>query len=320
MRAYWIAEELERHGVESTLVQTHSRFDLLLLALRLLFYRVVVFQKCYSRWHVLLARWARLLGKIVVFDIDDAPSRNESPVTLRNCAEIMKLSHLVLAGCQKLVEYAAPYQANVLLLPSTVKMENYRAATEVEAQTEGYTLGWIGNGAHYCDDLVGILAEPLAAVAQKQPIKLKIVGACGQERLAETFGKIDGLELELVDQIDWASPTATADAMRGVDVGLYPLLENNFNPYKCGFKALEYMALGIPVLASPVSVSADIVRHGFDGYVCASSSDWELGVMALLNDSDLRSSLGEQARHRVEGTYSSKSAAETLIQQLRLIT
>lgn len=317
VRGYWIAEALEEHGVTSEFILTRTRGSFITLFFRLLCFDVVVFQKQYTRWHVLIAKWARILGKTVVFDIDDAPSRTNNKKTLENVAKMISGSSLVLAGCDKLVEFTSQYNSNVLLVPSTVKLENYESSDRVVSDDGVFTLGWIGNGAHYRDDLVQILAEPLRRLAQLYPLRLKIVGACGVEQLREVFSAIDGLEVDLIDQIDWASPTATRDAMQGVDVGLYPLLENNFNPYKCGFKALEYMALGIPVIVTPVSVSADIVRDGVDGYICASDDAWVQAIESLVKDVALRKKMGEYGMEQVKAHYSTKGVASVLAEKFK---
>ncbi|MDB4754061.1 glycosyltransferase family 4 protein [Akkermansiaceae bacterium] len=315
VRGYWIHDELTKLGVDSAITHGDSRIDLIRFGLRMLLVDVVVFQKKYSRWHVLLAKWGRLLGKTVILDIDDAPSRSQNASTLRNVEKMMSICSVVICGCQKLVDYAGKYSEHVVLIPSCIKLNDYYSVEDEESDSR-ITLGWIGNGAHYCKDLVAILAEPLRLVAETQPIRFRIVGACGQQELRDAFGNIPNLDLELIDQIDWAADGATRDAMKGVDIGLYPLLKNNFNPYKCGFKALEYMALGIPVSASPVSVSADIVRKGVDGFLCHDSADWVQAIEKLIDNESLRSKMGASARDRVEQNFSTRAAAKHLLAEL----
>lgn len=311
VRGYWIHDELKKLGVDSAITHGDSRVDLIRVGWRMTFVDAIVFQKRYSRWHVLLARWGRLLGKTVILDIDDAPSRNQNPRTLKNVEKMMSICSVVICGCQKLVDYVGKYSENVVLIPSCIKLEEYDPAEDEESDSR-ITLGWIGNGAHYWRDLVDTLVGPLKILAQDYPLRLRIVGACGQEELREAFLEIPELELELIDQIDWAATGATSHAMKGVDVGLYPLLDNNFNPYKCGFKALEYMALGLPVCVSPVSVSADIVRDGADGRLCATQDEWIAALAELISSPDLRTSMGLTARERVGQCYSTRAAAAKL--------
>ena len=319
VRGYWIHDELTKLGVDSAITHGDSRIDLIRFGLRMLLVDVVVFQKKYSRWHVLLAKWGRLLGKTVILDIDDAPSRSQNATTLRNVEKMMSICSVVICGCQKLVDYASAYSDQVILIPSCIKVDDYTSA-EGSDEDNKITLGWIGNGAHYCKDLVEILAGPLRDVAKNCPIRFRIVGACGQQELKGAFGSIPNMELDLIDQINWSASEATSNAMEGVDIGVYPLLDNNFNPYKCGFKALEYMALGIPVIASPVSVSADIVREGVDGFLCHDSVDWVQAIVELINNKSLRNKMGVSARDRVEEKFSTRAAAKYLLDELNRVT
>ena len=311
VRGHWVSEELRASGVHSEEVCARGKMDLLRTALRIRQADAVVFQKQYSRWHVWLARWGRVLGKTVILDLDDAPSRSQNPRTLRNVERMMRACSAVTVGCRNLYDYARQYNSNCVLIQSCIKLDEYEPL-EASNHDGAVTLGWIGNGAHYARDLVEILVEPLRQVAAEQPLCFRIVGACGEPGLAEAFGGIPNLELELVDQIHWATPGATRRALEGVDIGLYPLLDNEFNRYKCGFKALEYMALGLPVIASPVSANADIVRDGVEGRLCSTTDEWTQALWELARDYGLRRTMGARGRARVEAEYSTKVAATRL--------
>lgn len=316
VRAYWVDQELIAKGVASEYRCSRTIVHLLRTAVRMRTADAVVFQKQYSRWHVLLARGGRLLGKTVILDLDDAPSRSQNPRTLRNVERMMRACSAVTVGCRNLRDYARHFNENSVLIPSCIKFDEYELLRESNRHG-AVTLGWIGNGAHYAQDLAGILVDPLRRVAAEQSLRFRIVGACGEPRLAEAFGSIPNLNLELVDQIDWAAPGATRKALEGVDIGLYPLLDNEINRYKCGFKALEYMALGLPVIASPVSANSDIVRDGADGRLCSTATEWTRALQELTRDCSLRRKMGMSGRARVEAEYSTKVAATSLLELIR---
>ena len=184
----------------------------------------IFFQKNTSKWHVKLLTLANSLGKTTLFDIDDAPSRINSAVTLRNASKMISGASTVLVGSRNLLEYAKKYQPNTLLFPTSVKLQNY-VPTAKTKKDGPVCLGWIGNGEHYAQDLVKILSGPLRIVGSKSRVKFKLVGACGNRILYDCFSDIPGVESELIDQIPWNNPAAVRKQLGDMDIGLYPMLD-----------------------------------------------------------------------------------------------
>lgn len=306
VRGYWIGEEMEALGHRVSYHHAHSKWDYPSLLYVMLRHDVLIFQKQYKRYDVLLLRVARLFGKRVFFDIDDAPSRAQKAISQRNAATMMREAHGVFVGSYNLEALAQKAGGTVHFIPSGVRLENYETRN---GSTVPICLGWIGNGAHYVEDLTSILAEPLRTLAETHPIRLKIVGACGEPKLQDTFGSIEGLELDLVDQVNWADPAAVSAAVSDFDIGLYPLIENEFNIYKCAFKALEYMAISIPVVASNVGANGDVIAHGSDGFLVNSPQDWTDALSRLITDETTRQTFGQTGRAKVEEHYSTKALA-----------
>lgn len=307
VRGYWIGEELEKLGHHVSYHRTRHRRDYLWMLVVAMRHDVLIFQKQYSRYDIALMRIAKLMGKRVFFDIDDAPSRIGRKITQRNAATMMREAHGVFAGSHNLENLARKAGGNVHFIPSGIRLDQYRTqATGDEGQV---CLGWIGNGAHYVEDLTSILEAPLSHLAGQHDIRLKIVGACGEPQLAEVFGKIDGLSLELVDEVNWSDPEAVSAAVADFDIGLYPLIENKFNIYKCAFKALEYMATSIPVVASGVGANGDVITHGSDGCLVSSPEEWTACLSRLIADERERRSFGTNGRAKVEERYSTKALA-----------
>ncbi|UWQ39578.1 glycosyltransferase (plasmid) [Leisingera aquaemixtae] len=87
------------------------------------------------------------------------------------------------------------------------------------------------------------------------------------------------------------------------DIGLYPLSQDPFNAYKCAFKALEYMASGLPVVASGVGANAETVLDAETGFLCRSEEDWVRAIETLAGDADLRARFGQAGRARAEQHY-----------------
>jgi len=301
VRGYWMAEALTDRGHSVRIRHASRRLHYLPLLAESRNTDAIIFQKKYGRYDILAARLLRQMGKKVYFDIDDAPSRTQAAATLARAFTMMASSDGVFAGSQALAGLAQPHQNSVHVLPSGVLLKNYRL--KAHQSGDQVCLGWIGNGAHYADDLIEILRQPLTLIGSRQPVKFRIVGACGVQKLYDVFGSIDGVTIDFLDQIAWSDPNAVAEAIAPIDIGLYPLAPQAFNDYKCAFKALEYMASGLPVVASSVGANAEVVIDAETGFLCQSSEDWERALMTLISDTDLRARFGLKGRQRVEQHY-----------------
>ena len=119
----------------------------------------------------------------------------------------------------------------------------------------------------------------------------------------------------LFRSIPWAEGKEIA-VLQEFDVGLMPLPDNEWTRYKCGLKLIQYMALGVPGIASPVGVNVDIVRHGETGYLPQSASEWVDCMGRLLDEPTLRQRIGQAGRERVAARYSLDQAAPKLIRTL----
>jgi glycosyltransferase involved in cell wall biosynthesis len=315
VRGYWLAEELIAKGYPCQIVNASGRIGLLRSLIELLRADIIIFQKCYSRWHLYLQKIANGLGKKTILDIDDKYSRIDSQVTLSNISKMMQRSFAVSAGCEALVDFAKPYNDNTVLIPSSIKLKNYPACSKVKK--DKVVIGWVGNGNHYYQDLITILLEPLKCLALKHNITFKLIGACGEQVLYDSFTGIDGLDTRFIDAIDWSSSEQLVLALSDIDIGVYPLLDNDFNAYKCAFKALEYMALGIPLVASPVGANCEVIDHGKDGFLASNNEQWVESLSLLIANEAKRKQMGKAGRSKIKKQYSTAIVASKLIAILR---
>jgi glycosyltransferase involved in cell wall biosynthesis len=116
--------------------------------------------------------------------------------------------------------------------------------------------------------------------------------------------------------VPWRAETE-ADDLRPLDVGVMPLPDDEWSRGKCGMKALQYMALGIPPVVSPVGVNATIVRDGINGFHARTDDEWVEKIGLLLRDPDLRARLGAEARRTVEDGFSALVQVPRMAQVLR---
>lgn len=313
VRGFWVADELARFGIKSSIVFGEDRASFFRYLFKLPWYDILYIQKRCSRWDYYLLRVAGYLGKRTIFDIDDAYSNVKSKKTLSNIQRIMKNASAITVGSRNLFKFAKKYQEKIYFLPSSIKIENYKMPVEKKEQPE-ICLGWIGNGAHYFHDLVEILKEPFLKIASQYRIRFKLVGACNQQKLYQAFSNTPGLNITFIDEIDWGDPDEVRKAMLDFDIGLYPLLGNYSNQYKCGFKALEYMALGIPVVTSPIGANCYIVTNGTDGFHAEGNEEWIDALTILISDSAKRKRMGQAGRQKVEAQYSIQEYTKKLME------
>ena len=161
-----------------------------------------------------------------------------------------------------------------------------------------------------------LLEEPLKILSQRYPIRFKIVGACAVESLYSVFGTIKNLELDFIDELNWSKDDAVGLALSDVDIGVYPLLNNDFNSLKCGFKALEYMAMKIPVVSSPITVNKEIVLDNINGYLVNSTQEWVEAIEDLILNKQKRTSYGVNGLTKVRNEYSTKVTARLILNNL----
>jgi glycosyltransferase involved in cell wall biosynthesis len=124
---------------------------------------------------------------------------------------------------------------------------------------------------------------------------------------------LSGLPLEVHS---W-SEAKELEELVDFDVGIMPLPDTPWTRGKCGFKLVQYMAVGLPVVASPVGINSTLVEHGVDGYLASSSADWLKALAALAQDRSLRRAMGDTGRVKVEREYSLQSAAPRLVGLLK---
>jgi len=215
---------------------------------------------------------------------------------------VMKASDTVVVGNDYLGSRArAAGSKRVVNIPSVIDLKRYAVA---EKQPSGrFTVGWMGtpSTAIYLKPI----APALATFCQQADGHVVVIGA----------SKL-GLSDLNVEYRDWSEDTEAAE-IGSFDVGIMPLPEDPWSNGKCGYKLIQYMACGIPVIASPVGINRDIVEHGVNGFLAESASEWISALKALSDSEELRASMGRKARQRVEETYCLQVTAPHLLKVLQ---
>jgi glycosyltransferase involved in cell wall biosynthesis len=250
----------------------------------------------------------------ILYDFDDAiflPNVSEANQrisflkTPERIAELLRLSALVVAGNQFLAAYARQHNKAVEVIPTAVDTD-YFVPRRDPAQSNGRDLvvGWIGSPTTF--QYLKTLAPVLSGVSAEHPFTLRVSGA-------GTAVDFPGLRVE-------TPAWSLADEVRlfnTLDIGVYPLNDDDWARGKCGFKAIQCMACGVPVVAQAVGVNREIIRDGENGFLALTPAEWHDKLGRLLTDSRLRARFAREGRKTIEQSYSLRVVAPRLAAAMR---
>ncbi len=239
-------------------------------------------------------------GAKLIFDFDDAiwqqnvSEANKNLSFLKNADKtgtIIKLSDLIFAGNQYLADYAAQFNQQIVIVPTTIDTSIY-LPRDNSVQKKQVCIGWSGSFSTIQHFALAIPA--LKRVSEKfgTAVVFKIIGDSNYYcKELETKG------------VAWKAATELED-LSEIDIGIMPLPDDEWAKGKCGLKGLQYMALGIPTLMSPVGVNTDIIQHGINGYVPDTEDEWVEILSSLINNREERIRIGDAGRKTVVDKYS----------------
>lgn len=243
-----------------------------------------------------------------VFDFDDAifvSYRSPSNGYLSylkfaaKASTICRLASHVMVGNPYLAEYSRQFNPNVTVIPTTIDLDKYHVI-ERDASPDPVVIGWTGSFStvQHLDTLRGALQK----LAQREKFKLRVIGT-------PTY-KLDGVDVEAMD---WRAQTEIED-LTPCDIGIMPLPDDAWSKGKCGLKALQFMALGTPVICSPVGVNTEIIQDGVNGFIADGEDEWVEKLAALIRSTELRKKVGLAGRATVEAKYSATVQAPRVLE------
>jgi len=284
-------------------------------------------KRAVRRWHLLQLRWTRPDVVVLERELFHEPSTEFEEILRRRVRRLVldvddgiflhfpdkfrRLAEMcdgIIVGNSFLQEYCAALNPRVVLIPTCVDLQHYQPA-ERPADSTPVIVGWIGTPSNLAQ--LQLVLPALRSLRTHCPLRLRIISVHRQE-----LDELDlaGLDWELVP---WRAETAL-EALRQCDIGVMPLsADEPWNRYKCGLKLIEYMAVGLPAIASPVGVNAQIVTHGVDGYLAETTDDWTDQLACLATDANLRRQMGLRARETIVARYSVQAWLPKLEEVLR---
>jgi glycosyltransferase involved in cell wall biosynthesis len=250
-------------------------------------------------------------GVPYVVDYDDAvfhrydlhPSRLVRTLLGDKIDRVMHRAALVIVGNEYLAERAKHAgAARVEYLPSVVNVSEYQLKRDIEESP--FQIGWIGSPvtAPYLDEV----RDALAQLSSEADLHVTLIGS----------GRITPFSNIQTSMLAWDEISERSIGQM-FDVGIMPLVDGPFERGKCGYKLVQYMAGGLPVIASPVGVNQNIIDPGVNGYLASSTEEWVNALRMLIRDKELRSRMGKAGRQKAEQKYNLQVTAPKLLDLLR---
>jgi glycosyltransferase involved in cell wall biosynthesis len=239
-------------------------------------------------------------GRPLIYDFDDAIFLNNSSDANRfasvlkypdKVGPIIRRSSLVLAGNEYLADYARGYNRSVEVLPTCVDTTVFMPRRTARPAGAPPVIGWIGTPttARYLSALEPVVTR----LAARSAFEMRVSGSGEPLQFAgvKTTNERWSLDREV-------------ELFNTCDIGVYPLTDDEWAKGKCGFKAIQFMACGVPVVAAAVGVNTEIIQDGVNGFLASTASEWEDKIGRLLADAGLRQRLGDAGRKTIEQRYS----------------
>jgi len=247
----------------------------------------------------------------IIYDFDDAiwltdnTSERRIIAFLRNrskVASICKWSYKISAGNLYLANYARQYNKSVVIMPTTIDTTKLHVVGDSPPQKESQrlTIGWTGS------------FSTLKYLSGLEPALTEIENLFPHVDFVAIADRPPDLKMPRLRFVKWSKETEVQDLVK-FDIGIMPLPDDPWTNGKCGFKALQYMALGIPCIASAVGVNKEIIDHENNGILCVTKKDWIDGLSRLILNQDIRVRLGHRGRATVLQRYSVASNSDLFL-------
>jgi glycosyltransferase involved in cell wall biosynthesis len=244
----------------------------------------------------------------IVFDFDDAFFHaydfHRSGIVRRllggKLEPLLRAASACTCGNAYLRDYAAQFCSNTFIVPTAVDTQRYAPAERKRGEIP--VIGWIGSPSTW--QYVQPVAPMLEDMVRSGRARVRIVGAGSSARAQADSG---------FEFVDWSEATEVAEIQR-MDIGIMPLPDDPWARGKSGYKLIQYMACGLPVVASPVGVNSDIVKEGETGLLASSLSEWPSALDSLLMDAAARNRMGNEGRRRAVAEYSLQAHAPRVVE------
>lgn len=260
---------------------------------------VLLHREAFMTRGIFFERLIRRRAGLLVFDLDDAiwlmdvSPGNKRLSWLKDPAKtdrIIALADRVIAGNEHIAEHCRAINVDVTRIPTVIDTDRYRVLPAPEE--DPVTIGWTGSRTS--------TAHLVAALPMLRKFHAHWGGRVRFRVISDIAPELPGLPVE---HVRW-DPATEPEDLAPIHIGIMPLQDDEWSRGKCGFKGLQYMALGKAVVLADVGVNGTIVHHGHNGLLARTEADWLESIGRLVQDADLRRRLGAEARRTVEESWS----------------
>ncbi len=233
----------------------------------------------------------------VVYDIDEPIfvsylSPRNGRLNVLKCVSkthsLFKMSNHVLAVNKAIGDYASRFTKRVSIVPMAVDLDRYYPVGK-DCRSLPVRIGWVGTLTNQPN--LEIIAEPLAKLRETRGANMRVI--------ADEHMSLAGLEIEF---IPW-SYDHEVRLLQECQIGVVPVKDTPWSRWKFFFKLIQYMSLGLPVVATPTGSNIEIIEHGVNGFLADSEEEWYRHLLTLIDNPDLRVSMGRAARRTVEKAF-----------------
>ena len=232
----------------------------------------------------------RQIARHIVLDLDDAVFLRY-PEKIRSLVE---MSDQVICGNAWIAGEIEQWNDRITVIPTGVRLASFPEKDEV-VDSSRPIVGWMGTSANL--EYFKVIAPALRTLAKKCAFELRLI--------VPDLDSLRGIDLSGVEikHIKWNGLTEVSE-LRKIDIGVMPLFDDReWDKYKCPTKLIQYMAIGVPGVASPVGFTGDVLTHGVDGFLARTTEDWGEMLNALIVDPELRRRVGKAGRETVANGY-----------------
>lgn len=309
-RAFFVADFLKRNGYESRIIippvyrkettRTKARIDYVKTIFSLRRNDVVFLQNpIFSTYFIFCICLVKIIFRpTLVFDFDDA-TWVQNPIAPRVLAFF---SDKYIVASHYLAKWPPLQGKPILVMPNLV---DYILAEKYKVRREDtkVVLGWIGGAPLSLHNLKIIIPAFEILIKEDVQFKFLLVGTLGSQEVVNTF-TLPGLDVEFVDKLNWGKEGEIQKANSRFDIGLCPLVDNESNKGRCSLKVLDYMAAGIPVVASPIGENIYFINKNVTGCLPEVTAEWVRDLKTLILNKEKREEMGKDSLAKLKEEYS----------------